>query len=320
MATCILCMQDKLFDDFADEHVFPEAIGGSLILKGALCASCNSRLGHTVDAELANNGLVELARFVLHIEGKSGSGPNPFRRATDAADSSRKLRYDLNKEGELESYVVPSVDVQKTDEGLSVTFCVDASERGVIPEILAKIARRHGVALTRQHLDDVMRTPDQAYSPWIRVPLSMHLSSWKRALLKIAYEMTFHWLGPAYLHDPQAEKLRTILRSEAHYEDGDHGLDAVVTVAETSKIVPYWIADKGMHIALLTRDRCGLLCYVRLFQSFEAVVPVSLSDYGRDDVDLPVIFVDARNGTHREGLVVSALQELVRARSMGADT
>jgi hypothetical protein len=318
MITCILCLKDKPAGEFNKEHVFPEAIGGSLILRDALCTSCNSWLGHRVDAELTNNGLVQLARLALGIEGKSGAVPNPFLNGTVADDPTRKLQYRLDKEGTpRQLYLVPSVNVTKSEDAITVNLSLDASDKGKIPDILETIAKRNGLQVPKEQIDQLLNAPVQTQSPWMRVQLSMHASSWKKALLKIAYELAYHWLGSEYLKDPGAERLRGILKSEDHYEDGNGGLDAIVTLCGPQKLIPFWSENKGTHLALLTRGETGLLCYVRLFQSIEALVPISESGFGRTELDLPMIFVDAKKATHKELPFIEAVNQLVQGRQSG---
>lgn len=313
MTVCILCLEDKAKEEFNEEHVFPEAIGGSLILRDALCTDCNSWLGHEVDAKLTNYGLVQLVRLALGIKGKSGAVPNPFLNCTDADDPSRKLQYRLDKDGKpCQLYLVPNVDVTKSEEAVTISVALDESDKGKLPEILDKIAKRNNLQIPNEKVDQLLNEPVRSESPGMQVQFSMHVSNWKKALLKIAYELAYHWLGPAYLKDPGADKLRDALRAEGHYENGKAGIGAVVTLAGCQKIVPFWSEDRGTHLAFLMSGGAGLLCYVRLFQSIEALVPISESNFGRTELDLPVIFVDAKTASYRELPLVKALSQLVQ--------
>ena len=77
---CIFCKEEKSADQFSDEHVFPEAIGGSFIIRNMVCRPCNSKLGMEVDSKLADHFLVRLIRYELGLFGKKGKMRLPFKR------------------------------------------------------------------------------------------------------------------------------------------------------------------------------------------------------------------------------------------------
>src|SRR5690349_14800257 len=115
-AICVLCMTQKPLNEFNEEHVFPDAMGGSFVLRHLLCSPCNSYLGYAVDANLVNNNLIELARLSLGIKGKGGIVPNPLSHGHVSDGSNRKLRYHFDKEGKPEKlYHVTSVQTEKTE-------------------------------------------------------------------------------------------------------------------------------------------------------------------------------------------------------------
>src|SRR5882724_408500 len=104
---CILCLVDKNNSEFSDEHVFPEAIGGTLRIK-TVCKQCNDYLGHSVDVHLAEHEFVRSIRLSLGLAGKSKTPPNPLERGVSPTDPTQKFRYVLDAEGQPESlYQVP---------------------------------------------------------------------------------------------------------------------------------------------------------------------------------------------------------------------
>ena len=71
---CIFCKKEKAKDQFAPEHVFPEAIGGTLAIEG-VSAECNSIIGSKVDSRLTDHPIVTLIRGILNLPGKKGKLP-----------------------------------------------------------------------------------------------------------------------------------------------------------------------------------------------------------------------------------------------------
>jgi hypothetical protein len=52
MPTCYVCQTAITPDNFSDEHIIPNAIGGRLQSKDLLCRDCNSKFGSDCDREL----------------------------------------------------------------------------------------------------------------------------------------------------------------------------------------------------------------------------------------------------------------------------
>ena len=71
---CIICQQEKEKSEFSDEHLFPDSIGGRLVLKDAVCIDCNSRYGHGADSDLVNHELIKLIRLAYQIKGRGVGG------------------------------------------------------------------------------------------------------------------------------------------------------------------------------------------------------------------------------------------------------
>ena len=68
---CIFCKEEKSADQFSDEHVFPETIGGSFHIY-TVCKDCNSTLGREVDPKLSEHIFVIPIRYCLGLLGKKG--------------------------------------------------------------------------------------------------------------------------------------------------------------------------------------------------------------------------------------------------------
>ena len=65
---CIFCLKDR---SPSLEHVFPDAIGGTLTI-ARVCEPCNSWLGTNVDSYLTDHIGVLMKRFLLRIPNRDG--------------------------------------------------------------------------------------------------------------------------------------------------------------------------------------------------------------------------------------------------------
>lgn len=53
MKKCYICGEELTKENASVEHIIPNAIGGKLKSKELICKKCNSKLGHSMDKELA---------------------------------------------------------------------------------------------------------------------------------------------------------------------------------------------------------------------------------------------------------------------------
>src|ERR1700722_10196542 len=73
---CFFCLKEK---DPSIEHVFPEAIWGTLTTK-RVCAGCNSFLGTEVDARLTDHPAILVKRQEFGMRTSSGKPVNAFQK------------------------------------------------------------------------------------------------------------------------------------------------------------------------------------------------------------------------------------------------
>lgn len=76
---CILCNAALVDDNIADEHVFPNAIGGRLTTRRASCEPCNTKFGDTVDKVLTR----DLAYLANAFDVVRDRGEPPVLRTKD---------------------------------------------------------------------------------------------------------------------------------------------------------------------------------------------------------------------------------------------
>ncbi len=79
---CYLCCCNLEKENISDEHIIPQALGGSLISNKLLCRDCNSKLGKTIDAKFVKT--FEPLTCTLDIIGRdSNKGVNCKILTTD---------------------------------------------------------------------------------------------------------------------------------------------------------------------------------------------------------------------------------------------
>jgi hypothetical protein len=270
--TCVLCLHEFPTEEQTDEHVFPEAIGGVIVLRD-MCKPCNSRLGQTVDAALVNHVLMQMKRFRFGISGKRGSIPNPLAVGTVTDGPVRQVRFDPASNS-------LKVETQKSVEPLGpgnkhVTLVVDKSEEARIPEITKTIKER--AERSGKTVGPFERKDEHVDHPTVRYEVKVDLDSWIGGLVKIIYELGCLELGPQYLADPWAERYRTLLKRERVTHDdviaagffGNAWGPGRTAVPGQDKF------DDSQIVGVLQEKNGKIGAYVRILNSFAASFVVS---------------------------------------------
>ena|SRR5665213_912520 len=102
--------------------------------------------------------------------------------------------------------------------------------------------------------------------------LSFDFAYVRHAMIKIAYELAFFWLGEAYLDDPSGAELRSAI-CEADPASTDR-LPACVG-DEAFGAFNWWSDDKTRHLAYTFVGEGAIAIAVRLFDVHAAVVWVT---------------------------------------------
>lgn len=310
---CIFCRNRKSEDDFSKEHIFPDSIGGTLCID-SVCKDCNDYLGHSIDNHLCDHLLIQFERLLRKIPGKSGKIPNPLEKGV-LADGSGRTIYKINSEGKPEGvYLVPSVTRSKVTKGKErVRIVVDATDKNEIPKILKKIEARTGGKFSH---DAVSCFKEEFIpNPLVHYSAQIHATSYERAILKIAYELAWLWLGQKYLNDPTAEILRACIMDkslENHEWSSKYSIRGSIDLI-TPEIdrFPWWKRENDPHVAFMVEVDNFIGCYVRIFKNFDAMITVS-EDSSRYPGFIPkFLAISTDKGTRRE---LPFYEELERLR------
>lgn len=275
---CIICRE--VTDDFSDEHVIPDALGGYYHIH-TVCTSCNSNLGSAIDSKLVNHQFADFQRYLLGLRGKSKKLPNPFSGTHHLADDeSKKIQLRLDSDNKPVPYTITNVTYEKieSDEGgTKVSICLDASDEKKLDGMLNKIAKKLRVPI--EQFENIDRSI-QTQSPYIKFTLAIDLSEFKIGLLKIAYEFAVDTVED-YFDDPSATEISRIIKhaeysSVEEYVSIGNGFDHKLF----DSMGTYLDLDSKKHFLLLSGSQSyGLLCLVHLHRMFSIGVQLSKSPY-----------------------------------------
>ena len=277
---CIFCLQER---PGSEEHVFPVAIGGRLTTD-RVCERCNSILGSRVDRALCDNFLIRSRRAQLGLAGNSGTVPAVHEwllgKATLAQHPERRVQITLdNATGRLAIRALHHAsDVIISDGSRARLVIVDEKDGHQIPRIIQRERKRHGVPpLSEEELAVETRRWTQSVTtienPQLVCERSYSFAYLRHAMLKIAYELAFLWMGEAYLDDPLAADLRAAI-----FEPDPASTDRLLCArcdAEGCEAFKFWSLDKARHLAFALVGNDGITIAVRVFDIHVAIVLVT---------------------------------------------
>lgn len=309
---CIFCGDNNEATEYTDEHVFPDAIGGLLVLKGKVCKPCNDKLGHSVDSHLVNHGLVSFARLNYGLKGKSGKVPNPLEKGVLADDPTQKIRYEFTDDGKPKrTYLVRQISTTKQEDALEVSINIDASDRKEIPSILRKLAKRNNFSISDEQVEAALQLPSEEFQPTIRNSMMVDLEKYRKAILKIGYELGCYWLGDEYYNDPVASCLRETIFSDAPLNEVAKRLNMTgnVRLVAGKPAYPFISNNRACHIAFSMPQSDFISCYVRVFMLFEGHILLTRNPERYPAFEGKFLEIDVEKKSMRE---LSYLQEIGR--------
>jgi HNH endonuclease len=303
---CIFCSEEK---PPSVDHVFPLAIGGT-VTTDRVCTVCNSSLGGRVDAALSDFFPVRMRRAKLGLAGHGGTAPAWYEMFLgdakilgQAADRAQTTFNEIT--GKLDTrQLYRSEDVVAPDGQQFRKITLDERDKGQIPTIIQRERKRHGLPPLS---DDALAaaaaafTTSEVKNPVIQLSISVSFAYLRHAMIKIAYELAFLWLGELYLSDPLATELRAAIR-DPNVASTDNITGYIGESENCNVFTQFWIPHEAHHLAyatiLLGRD---IVINVRVFDIYAAAIVVSHEScrYIRDVADnskLQFLAIDSVTG------------------------
>jgi len=274
---CIICLKELPRETASEEHIFPEALGGMLVIR-EVCRECNSHLGRFVDKPLVDNWLMQAKRMLLGLPGKSGRVPNPLERSVLVNDPGVKVRYEFDANGKPKRlYVIPQVKKETVEGGERIRIILDKSEEDRLPEILGKITARYAKTGKGYTMRQISRREVIVEYPQIAQKVCFDFWNWQRGILKIAYELAYKELGSRYLDDPAAAKIRALLQEETVSREEAKRLEIRGQIRLLGQEKPrlFVVDNPDWLVGGLIVSRNAIFGYVNVFNTFEGCVVLS---------------------------------------------
>jgi hypothetical protein len=289
---CIFCCEEK---PSSVDHVFPLAIGGT-VTTDRVCKECNSTLGSRVDAALSDFLPVRMRRAKLGLASHGGTAPAWYEiflgDAKILGQAADRVQTTFNEiTGKLDTrQLYHSEDVVAPDGQKFRKITLDESDKGQIPTIIQRERKRHGLAPLS---DDALAAAAATYTtgevknPVVQLSISVCSAYLRHAMIKIAYELAFLWLGELYLSDSLAIELRAAI-CDPNIASTDNVTGYVGGAENCNVFTHFWIPHEAHHLAyatiLLGRD---IVINVRVFDIYAAAIVVSHEPgrYMRDVAD-----------------------------------
>lgn len=279
---CIFCLNER---PGTEEHVFPRAIGGRLTTD-RVCKPCNSALGSRVDAALSDNFLVRGQRAHLGLAGNSGEPPaiHEMLLGVGRLANNPEQRVEITFNEQTQKIVIRALhhalDVVMPDGSKARKIVVDEKDADKIPKIIQRERKRHGLPpLSAEALEEeTTRFRDNVdvttiENPSVLLERSYSFAFVRHAMIKIAYELAFLWLGEDYLDDPSAAELRDAVCADD--PNSTDKLPACVADAEEFEAFKLWPASETEHLAYAFACNDGIAIAVRVFNIHAAFVWVT---------------------------------------------
>lgn len=298
---CIFCLKNFDLRTMSEEHVFPDAIGGTYIIR-TVCASCNSLLGSDVDNHLTNHKLVAFRRMQYRLGGRSGKIPVPFGpgHLADNPDHKFQTRVDP-KTGILDPRTVRKVTKTPGETGINYSILLDSRDEHEVPNIIRKILTRNNI--TGISVEDVLKTAtyQRHEAPTVTYGIPIDIIQYHRPLWKIAYEMAYSWLGDAWCDDDMALFLRNAIFDTQISVDSlsSYGIRGITGIFGTTPLSQTFSLPDSSLLCLMLSVEGHLAMYIRVFNIFEAITVVS-STPERYSWQKAALFMDVATGEKTE--------------------
>jgi HNH endonuclease len=274
---CFFCLEEKAP---SLEHVFPEAIGGTLETE-RVCTSCNSFLGHKVDVLLTDHPAILRKRHEFGMTTSAGKPVDPmgklFRQGALASDPEKRIQTFADPvTGKMVPKMLAHRRQTKDEDGNDIVeVALDVSDLGA----LEKIVQRHRKSAGLEPLPDEdiqtlvadarrnMRTLEQTE---VLYSGEMDIFHYQRAICKIAYELACIWIGDSYLDDPRAQALRDFILKGT---DGE--VSKAIRLDGGIASMSLWQSEPNAHIGLAVQQGNDIAVWVRIFDAVSGVILIT---------------------------------------------
>lgn len=275
-----------------DEHIFPDAIGGTKEYSVRVSADKNSELGTTIDAPLVDSALIGALRLVHGI--KSRSGPPKWKLRGKTSTTQRDVDVVFPEEGDTKIRMRKPVEMD--DAGAAGKIIITPDKRDAFLTQFIKNHRKKGKTVQLTGESRVLGEP-------IEVDLSVDLIALRRGLLKIAFLGLYQFLGDVFLGDPLVEEWHRAIFAEDPEDAKQAKIHGVAF--DCDEVMQVMIPDLQPYehaVSVANLQQCGPVVAVALFgKGFHSLLALGseTDTYGLDVLEGNVVICDAKNGKVR---------------------
>ena len=221
---CVYCNEDHdPAVKFSDEHIIPEALGGTKAFAIRVCEKINNTLGNEADAPFIEMFPVNADRFFLNLASHRGSPALDLSGITIIDGKERKIQSTV-KDGE-KVLKLPKPVIETSQEGGRELITISADPQQAREILLGKLAAATKQGKTMTHQDGTPVTPESieryiaehsvaVAQPSILIKLELSGTDAVRFFCKVALATGFYIAGKPFGRSAIADKLRTTMRSE----------------------------------------------------------------------------------------------------------
>jgi hypothetical protein len=221
---CVYCNEDHdAAVKFSDEHIIPEALGGSKSFAIRVCETINNTFGNKVDKPFIGMFPVNADRFFLDIPSHRGMPTLDLSGKTIINGKTRKIQSTVKDGEKVLKLSKPDVETTRESDRDLITISADPQEARKI--LLGKLesATKQGKTMTLQ--DGTPATPESidryiaqhavtVNQPTILIELQLNWVDAVRFFCKVALATGFLIASESFGRSVVADKLRIGVRSE----------------------------------------------------------------------------------------------------------
>lgn len=197
-----------------------------------------------------------------------------------------------------------------TDGTFTKTIIVGDDELHKLPALINKILVRSGKSpLSAKEIADsypvhALQRPAVTFKPEIDI------HDYRRAVVKIAYELSHRWLGDRYLEDATAKLMRDIIFDSLFSPEDFDRSELRGQILLGGDLLPKLPMDfSARHLAYMTCKQGQVAICIQIFDIFQALLLVSHNAQDYTTTAEPALLLNARDRTFKE----STLRDLLRS-------
>ncbi len=273
MGNCYLCNEDLTPENDHGEHIFQQALGGTLVKKGVLCESCGNRLGKEIDVPFVEIFKNYTSRLPINFDRKSEN--KNFTEDGDIfiPEFNRSFKFKINKN----NFLPAGVDAFKHSNKLIILYPKGMPEINL--EGLKKAKMKYFGIENSENVIVIRDFNSYADNGYV-IPFNLDDKAYKQGMAKIA-------IGFAIAHGVKREELEYVLDIEHHhikqkiplllYMPWNFINSAIEEVRFSSNDLRYLC-----HQIKLFNIEKRLFCYIEIFGTFQCYILLSENYIGQD--------------------------------------